>query len=547
MKKVKLFQLKHKEKENALNEVRILASISDPNIIGYKEAFIDEPSQTLCIIMEYAGGGDLLNKINILKKTNTYLPEKTVWTYLIQMVKGLRTLHSMKILHRDLKCANVFLTSDQSCVKLGDMNVSKVAKKGLVYTQTGTPYYASPEVWRDEPYDAKSDIWSLGCVLYEMVALKPPFRAKDMDGLYRKVQQGTFDKIPDCYSNELANIISSCLSVSPVARPTCNQLLSNPAVARWDSDEKSSFLYSNKNQFREANQELLSTIKIPKNLKGLKERLPKPNYSPSEAPSDPQLDQLSGKRNWDYSQEDKDTIITSGQDSTRAPNRIQLISKRKPLVAGLGIEAHHAQRQATDPDATPKIKNKSLILSSERSVVKPLVLSKALKQCPPLPIYRKLHNENLDVSPCIRAAKNILNQKDSRKLYQDSPKDLLTPRKYLLRNLPVSENGNIFADPDRKPNLLSKIASNNVLSSVNLNNVNYLQASPSLQLAENDSSIKDLFSGLPPKSLSNNVIQTKNARIDSLIAIQKIKSQALLNYGPETTESTNSTKPIWMI
>lgn len=74
--------------------------------------------------------------------------------------------------------------------KLGDLNVSKVAKKGLVYTQTGTPYYASPEVWRDEPYDTKSDIWSLGCIIYEMAALKPPFRAKDMEGLYQKVQKG---------------------------------------------------------------------------------------------------------------------------------------------------------------------------------------------------------------------------------------------------------------------------------------------------------------------------------------------------------------------
>lgn len=67
------------------------------------------------------------------------------------------------------------------------MNVSKLAKKGLLYTQTGTPYYASPEVWRDEPYNHTSDIWSLGCVIYEMTALKPPFRGEDMEQLYKSV------------------------------------------------------------------------------------------------------------------------------------------------------------------------------------------------------------------------------------------------------------------------------------------------------------------------------------------------------------------------
>ena len=86
-------------------------------------------------------------------------------------------------MHRDLKCANIFIDNTNT-YKIGDLNVSKVAKKGLVYTQTGTPYYASPEVWRDEPYDVKSDIWSLGVIMYEACTLKPPFRAKDMEGLY---------------------------------------------------------------------------------------------------------------------------------------------------------------------------------------------------------------------------------------------------------------------------------------------------------------------------------------------------------------------------
>jgi NIMA (never in mitosis gene a)-related kinase 1/4/5 len=81
-------------------------------------------------------------------------------------------------------------------VKLGDMNVSKITERGFCMTQTGTPYYASPEVWKDEPYDEKSDIWSLGCVLYELITSKPPFRAEDMEGLFKKVTRGIYQRIP---------------------------------------------------------------------------------------------------------------------------------------------------------------------------------------------------------------------------------------------------------------------------------------------------------------------------------------------------------------
>lgn len=102
------------------------------------------------------------------------MPEAEVWHYFVQMVRGLQALHDLNIVHRDIKSANLFMSSN-GLLKLGDMNVSKVAKKGFLSTQTGTPYYASPEVWKDKPYDVKSDIWSLGCVLYELCALTPPF------------------------------------------------------------------------------------------------------------------------------------------------------------------------------------------------------------------------------------------------------------------------------------------------------------------------------------------------------------------------------------
>jgi NIMA (never in mitosis gene a)-related kinase len=115
-----------------LNEVRILASIQNENIIAYKEAFMEDNISTLNIVMEYADGGDLLNKINTCKRNRSYFSEQECWSYLIQMLKGLQALHDLKIVHRDIKCANLFLTKDGT-IKLGDLNVSKVAH-GLLNT-----------------------------------------------------------------------------------------------------------------------------------------------------------------------------------------------------------------------------------------------------------------------------------------------------------------------------------------------------------------------------------------------------------------------------
>ena len=189
MKRVKISALGTKERENALNEVRILASLKHPNIIGYKEAFFDEDSKTLNIVMEMADDGDLESKVQKNIKNRTSFSENDLWSYLVQILNGLKYLHDSKIMHRDLKCANIFLLKNGT-LKLGDLNVSKIVKMGLAHTQTGTPYYASPEVWADKPYDYKSDIWSVACVLYELCVLKPPFRGSSLEQLFKNITKG---------------------------------------------------------------------------------------------------------------------------------------------------------------------------------------------------------------------------------------------------------------------------------------------------------------------------------------------------------------------
>jgi NIMA (never in mitosis gene a)-related kinase len=173
--------------------------------------------------MELADSGDLYQRMQDFQRRGVYMQESFIWSTLIQVTQGLEVLHNLNILHRDLKSANVFLNSNGSA-KLGDMNVSKIAKAGMRYTQTGTPYYASPEVWNDEPYDFKSDIWSLGCVIYEMAALKPPFRAEDMQGLFRRVMVGQYPRLPRSFSVDLSTLIDMLLQRKPADRPTASKV-----------------------------------------------------------------------------------------------------------------------------------------------------------------------------------------------------------------------------------------------------------------------------------------------------------------------------------
>lgn len=173
-------------------------------------------------------GGDLLQKIEGMN--GKYFPEKQILDWFTQMALAIKHCHDKKTLHRDLKSQNIFLTS-KNFVKLGDFGIAKVFEHTMDKAQTviGTPYYLSPEIIQGKPYNLSSDIWSLGVILYEMCALKPPFNAGSLSELGQKILKCSYPPIPAQYSKELKQLISQLLILEPAKRPNINQVLSK----RW--------------------------------------------------------------------------------------------------------------------------------------------------------------------------------------------------------------------------------------------------------------------------------------------------------------------------
>lgn len=353
MKKINIASMDQREIADTLNEIRFLASVRHPNIIGFLEAFLIERSLEMCIVMEYADGGDLAGKVEKHQRAKRYMDEKTIWAYILQILEGLQVLHDRKILHRDLKTANCFLTTDGH-LKIGDLNVSKLAKHGLVKTQIGTPYYMSPEIWHNRPYDHKSDMWAVGCILYELAALRPPFRGTDIEDLARRVQAGYYPRIPSQYSKDLEETIRLLLSQDPRKRPSAVACLELPGVARNHAKLRHLMDETLKSQLSmQPEMDLLATIQVPRNIKRLTHQLPAACY-PDSRPTSPSSWPATDPRRVEklhHSEPRRDH-----RDAAAKPPLEKKLSDPLPLAkAGGGIAAirEGARADLRQPPATP--------------------------------------------------------------------------------------------------------------------------------------------------------------------------------------------------
>ena len=292
LKETNVRNLSQQERQEAVNEIRLLASVQqNAAISGFHEAFID--GNRLCIVMEYAPFGDLSRALRKRQAQRKLLPEDLIWSYFIQIARGLQALHAQKILHRDVKTANVLRMSGE-IVKLGDLGVAKLMKGAMTNTQIGTPHYMPPEVWRNRPYTFNSDVWALGCVLFEMCTFSVPFEARSMEELRFKVMKGKFPALPAVYSSDMQKMVRWLMIAEPSQRPDIDAVLDHPSVRRRAhlAPEPEPLVpeepalrgvgaagpSANGTADGTATAVTLGTIKVPKNLKMLKKRLPAPSY-----------------------------------------------------------------------------------------------------------------------------------------------------------------------------------------------------------------------------------------------------------------------------
>uniref|UniRef100_A0A8C3L6V7 non-specific serine/threonine protein kinase n=1 Tax=Chrysolophus pictus TaxID=9089 RepID=A0A8C3L6V7_CHRPC len=228
MKEIRL-PVSSSEVENSRKEAILLAKMKHPNVVAYKESF--EADGHLYIVMEYCDDGDLMQKIK--HQRGKLFPEDTILCWFAQMCLGVKHIHDKHVLHRDIKSKNVFLTQNGK-VKLGDFGSARLLAHPMSYacTYVGTPYYVPPEIWENMPYNNKSDIWSLGCILYELCTLRHPFQANSWKHLILKICKGSYSPLPAHYSYELHYLIKQIFKRNPKNRPSATTILERGCLAK---------------------------------------------------------------------------------------------------------------------------------------------------------------------------------------------------------------------------------------------------------------------------------------------------------------------------
>ncbi|OHS97014.1 AGC family protein kinase [Tritrichomonas foetus] len=227
VKQVNLAKLNSKGMKNAIQEIKMMSEMKHFNIIRYRSHVIQK--DILSILMDYADGGDVETLIK--ERNGRAWNEDIIIDYFVQMCLAIKYLHDRKIVHRDIKPSNFFICKN-GIIKLGDFGLSHILPdtEAMLATQIGSPYYLSPEVCQGHPYNQKTDIWALGCILYEMCTLQRAFSGKSMKDVMDNIIKSKTPRIQKYYDLELQILAKQLLSKNPEKRPSINEVLSLPFI-----------------------------------------------------------------------------------------------------------------------------------------------------------------------------------------------------------------------------------------------------------------------------------------------------------------------------
>ena len=221
-----IFLVKDEDIKKSENEANILKSINHNNIVKYYESYREDNS--FFILMEYCEKSNLEDFIKQHKKENKLIDKNLLYYIILDICSGLKEIHNKKIIHRDLKPNNIFISKDYK-IKIGDFGISKILRDSD-YTNTnyiGTLGYMAPELLNNEKYNNKADIWSLGCIIYELCTLNACFDTNNnigVLGLLNKIKECEYEKNQLLNDSDWKNIIENLLKKNYNDRPDINEL-----------------------------------------------------------------------------------------------------------------------------------------------------------------------------------------------------------------------------------------------------------------------------------------------------------------------------------